>query len=170
MKITKLTFVRKTLFQGKRKVGIDSNTIINVIDNKVLFRDTLQQLKDEKILFIHEESEKEVPKILIEEYNYSENEAKTEFERFKKEYNIVVVKKNRSNPLLSSLYEDCKGIHPPDSWILADFKAEGINKVYSGDNKFLEGARILGMDATKTLSLDAELKKQLRNMFKVRRK
>ncbi len=80
----------------------------------------------------------------------------------------MIVKKDKKNPLLSSLLAICKAqripVHPPDSWIIADFAKEGINKVYSGDEVFLKAARVLQIDAQKTPTLDRSIKDQLRKM------
>ena len=82
--------------------------------------------------------------------------------------NIQTVKKDTHNPLLSLLYDLCRkkgiAVHVPDSWIIADFAKEGINKVYSGDNVFLQAARTLHLDTEKTPTLDRRIIDQLREL------
>ncbi len=161
-----LVIERSTTFTGKRKIGLDSNFIINILDNEIQFSALFLKFSEHSVVYIHEESLREVPEVLSRDYKWDLNEAKKKLETFIKVNNIQIVKKDRENPLLPLLYDVCqkKGIavHPPDSWIIADFAQEGINKVYSGDNVFLQAARVLHLDTQKTPTLDRRIIDQLR--------
>ncbi len=135
---------RKTTFVGDRRIGLDSNFIIDILNNPFQFLPVFSQFSQQSVLFIHEESLKEVPDRLTVKYEWDAKRAEKELADFINNNKITVIKKDKKNPLLNSLYELCKkegiAIHPPDSWIIADFAKEGINKVCSGDNDFLRAA------------------------------
>ena len=60
--------------------------------------------------------------------------------------------------------------HPPDCFIIADFYKNGINKVYSNNNHFLDACRLFGMDTSKLRTQEKEIEKQMREIFRKRRK
>jgi hypothetical protein len=65
--------------------------------------------------------------------------------------------------------------HPPDCFIIADFYKNGINKIYSGNNHFLDACRLdacrlFGMDTSKMPTQEREIEKQMKEIFKQRRK
>lgn len=159
---------RKTTFIGERKIGFDSNFIIDILNNPFQFLPIFSQFSQHNVLYIHEESLREVPDRLNVKYGWDIKHAEKELEDFITKNNINIVKKDKKNPLLFSLTEKCKRlgipVHPPDSWIIADFANEGINKVCSGDNTFLSAARVFNIDAQKTPTLDRRIKDQLREM------
>ena len=136
-----LVIQRTVNFTGKRKIGLDSNFIINILENEIQFAPLFLKFSEYSVVYLHEESLREIPDVLVRDYKWNLGEAKKKLGDFIKLNNIQVVKKDKNNPLLSVLYNICKqkgiAVHPPDSWIIADFAKEGINKVYSGDNVFL---------------------------------
>ncbi|OYT32194.1 hypothetical protein B6U93_02420 [Candidatus Woesearchaeota archaeon ex4484_78] len=56
--------------------------------------------------------------------------------------------------------------HVPDSWIIADFKKRGVNKVYSTNNHFLAACQLFGIDASKFPTVEKEIEFQMRNFFR----
>ncbi len=58
--------------------------------------------------------------------------------------------------------------HVPDSWIIADFKAAGVNKVYSTNNHFLDACRLFGTEAKKFPTIQREIENQMRELFRQR--
>lgn len=163
-----LIIERTATFAGKRKIGLDSNFIINILDNEIQFSALFLKFSEHNIVYIHEESIREVPEVLFRDYKWNFNEAKKKLENFMKVNNIEIVKKDKQNPLLPLLYDLCKkkgvAVHVPDSWIIADFANQGINKIYSGDNVFLQAARMLHLDTEKTPTLDRRIIDQLREL------
>lgn len=163
-----LVIERTVNMMGKRKVGLDSNFIVNILDNEIQFAPLFLKFSEYSVVHIHEESLREVPEVLVRDYKWSPTEVKKKFDTFIQVNNIQTVKKDIHNPLLSLLYDFCKKkgipVHPPDSWIIADFAKEGINKVYSGDNIFLQAARVLHLDTEKTPTLDRRIIDQLREL------
>lgn len=163
-----LVIERTVNMVGKRKVGLDSNFIINIFDNEIQFSPLFLKFSEYSVVHIHEESLREVPDVLVRDYKWNITEAKKKLENFIQLNNIQIVKKNIHNPLLSLLYDFCKKkgipVHPPDSWIIADFVHEGINKVYSRDNVFLQAARQMNLDTEKIPTLDRRIIDQLREL------
>ena len=153
------------------KVGLDSGTIINILHNPILFNDILEEiLKKGNILHIHAETLREVPAVLERDYNWSIDDANSKLKGFIDGYNVKIVPKNRNNPLYQGMREACEkeniNFHPPDAFIVADFKLAGINKVYSGDNSVVRACNFFGMIGIKTPTVDRKLSEKLRDIFR----
>ncbi len=164
--------IREILF--KQKIGLDSSVIIDLIDNKELFFYREQEIFSNKGLFVtHKRCIKEVKDWLIEKRGYEENKALEDINNFLKEHNIKLIEADLSNKsLLTRMKRECAErnieFHPPDSWIIADFKKQGVKKVYSTNNHFLEACKLFNITACKFPTVEREVESQLREMFKKR--
>lgn len=162
---------RESFFQNVRKVGLDSNVLINLVSNAEFYAHHLEKIFNEKdLFFVHKRCVKETIDKLIEKKGYSEEEAKKSVNAFLKTYNIEIIEPDFGNDtLLNEMREKCKQhnieFHIPDCWIIADFKKYGINKVYSTNNHFLDACKLFGIDAVKFPTFERELKNQLKKMF-----
>lgn len=161
---------RETMFQGPRKIGLDSDCIIRTLTNPILYAVYQEELSKTGLIHIHEKSLKEVPKVLERDYKLSKEEAEKKLKEFIEKKGVKIVPKIIGNPLLPIMKAECRrrGIkfHPPDSWIIADFKRFGINKVYSGNKHFLEACRLFGIDATEIPSVDKRIKQEFRRLYR----
>ena len=167
-----LNIKREVIFTGKRKVGLDSGILISLIDNRLLFGQELNKIfSEEDLFYVHRSSlspNAEITKILMGK-EYSFISARKEIFKFSKKHKIGIIEKNLDNKeILNELIKKCKKnkveIHPPDSWIIADFKKAGINKVYSNNNHFLDAAKQLGMDGSKFPTIEGGIKDFFRKL------
>lgn len=162
---------REAHFKGERKVGLDSGVIISLIDNPLFNQIKLEIFTKNNLFFTHRICIKEIKNWLIKNRNFSEEKAEKEVDEFIKEYNINIIEIDKSNKyLLLEMIKQCKEakikFHPPDSFIIADFKKNGINKIYSTNNHFLDACRLFGMNAIKFPTVEKEIDRQLKRMFK----
>jgi len=155
---------RKSKFQGQRKVGIDSCVLIDFIDTP--FVTQYQQLKifgPADLFFTHPICKSETIAILSDKKRLSSEEAEKQVSEFLINNNISLVELGKGDSLLVHFRADCKNhnveIHEPDDFILVDFKACGINKIYSTNNHFLEAAKLLGMEADKVPTIENQMKR-----------
>ncbi len=167
-----IKITRETYFAGLRKIGLDSSVIIDLIANKELFSYREEKIFSEEGLFVtHRRCVKEIKDWLVEKGDYGEEAAAEEIMKFLKDHNIGIVEVNVANKeLLEQMKRECdeKNIefHVPDSWIIADFKAAGVNKVYSTNNHFLDACRLFSMEAKKFPTVQREIENQMRELFK----
>jgi len=167
-----IKITRETYFAGLRKIGLDSSVIIDLIANKELFSYREEKIFSEEGLFVtHRRCIKEIKDWLVEKGGYNEEAAINEVIKFCKDHNIEIIEVNVSNKeLLERIKKECaeKNIefHVPDSWIIADFKAAGVNKVYSTNNHFLDACRLFEMEAKKFPTIQREIENQMRDLFK----
>lgn len=167
-----IKITREVYFAGLRKIGLDSSVIIDLIANKELFSYREEKIFSEEGLFVtHRRCIKEVKDWLVEKGNYNEEEAVEAVMKFLKNHGIEIVEVNLANKeLLEQMEKECaeKNIefHVPDSWIIADFKATGVNKVYSTNNHFLDACHLFGMDAKKFPTVQREIENQMRELFR----
>ena len=167
-----IRITRETYFAGLRKIGFDSSVIIDLIANKELFSYQEEKIFLEDGLFVtHRRCIREIKDWLIEKRSYSEEAATSEVMKFCKDHNFEIIEVNLSNKdLLEKMKRECtrKNIefHVPDSWIIADFKAAGVNKVYSTNNHFLDACQEFEMDAKKFPTIQKEIENQMRELFK----
>lgn len=154
-----ITIKRETAFQGKRCVGLDSGAIASLICHEKAFQEYGDVLKNSLFKFTHDEcvgrqeinvEDSEVFKILTKRYNLNEEDAKTKIQNFLGEYKIDVIPKGKKNAnLVVYLYREGKKkgieVHPPDVWIIADFKSCGVNLVYSNNEHFRKLCSLLGI-------------------------
>lgn len=169
-----IKITRESYFAGLRKIGLDSSVIIDLIANKELFSYREEKIFSEEGLFVtHRRCLKEIKDWLVEKRSYSEEAAAQEVMTFIQNHNIEVIEPNLSNEtLLKQMERECTakniGFHIPDSWIIADFKAAGVNKVHSTNNHFLDACRLFGMEAEKFPTVQREIENQMREIFKTK--
>ena len=173
----KLLIKRETKFIGERKVGLDSGVIIETIDNLGMYSNELNKIfSDNKVFYVHKRSlepNAEVIKILVKKRGYTKEKAIKEVFDFLKKYKIEIVEKDFNNKeILDDLMKKCKKnnieIHPPDCWIIADFKKKGINKVYSNNNHFLDASKLIGIDGGKFPTLNKQIEGFFREQYKLK--
>jgi len=146
--------------------------IIDLIANKELFSYYEEKIFSEKGLFVtHRRCVKEIKDWLVEKRDYSKSEAIEEVNKFLKEHNIQIIEVDLSNKnLLGQMKKECaeKNIefHPPDSWIIADFKKKEVNKIYSTNNHFLDACRLFGIEARKFPTVEKEIEHQMKELFR----
>lgn len=171
-----IKITRETFLQGLRKVGLDSGMLIRLIDNPALFASYHLQIDEEEgLLFTHAICIEETQTVLTLDFGYEQSKAKEAVERFIKEHHIEIIPRDRGNSdIVGWMFRECKksGIvfHPPDCFIIADFYKNKINKVYSGNNHFLEACNLFGMDTQKLKTEDKQIQDQLRELIKHRRR
>lgn len=176
MKEEILSITRQTAFAGPRKVGLDSGMLISLIDNRHLFSEYILKIDNEKgLLFTHEICVGEAVNVLSRDYGFSEKQARSEIELFLKERSIAVLPRDKSNAnTVRAMYRKCKSagieFHPPDCFIIADFYKDGINKVYSNNNHFLDACRLFSMGTSKLRTKEKELERKIRQIFTKRRR
>lgn len=167
-----IKITRETYFAGLRKIGLDSSVIIDLIANKELFSYREERIFSEEGLFVtHRRCVREIKDWLIEKRDYNEESSTEAVTKFLRDHNIEIVEVNMSNKeLLEQMKKECdeKNIefHIPDSWIIADFKAARVNKVYSTNNHFLDTCRLFGMEAKKFPTVQKEIENQMRELFR----
>ncbi len=169
-----LKITQETYFAGLRKMGLDSSVIIDLIANQELFSYREEKIFSEEELFVtHRRCIKEIKNWLVEKRNYSEEAAVHEVMGFLNDHHIGIIEVNLSNnELLERMKRECASknieFHIPDSWIIADFKAAGVNKTYSTNNHFLDACRLFGIDAKKFPTIQREIENQMRDLFRQR--
>lgn len=167
-----IKITRETYFKGARKVGLDSGMLISLVDNAQLFSEYFLKIDEEEgLLFTHEICIEESIEVLSRDYGWKEEDAHTAVQKFLKEYNITVIPRDRGNSdTVRWMFVESKkagiGFHPPDCFIIADFYKNGINKIYSNNNHFLDACKLFGMDTTKLKTEEKEIERQMREIFK----
>lgn len=167
-----IRITREIYFAGLRKIGLDSSVIIDLIANKELFSYREEKIFSEEGLFVtHRRCIKEIKDWLVEKRSYSEDAAANEVMKFCKDHNIEIIEVNVSNKdLLERMKKECaeKNIefHVPDSWIIADFKAAGVNKIYSTNNHFLDACCLFEMEVKKFPTIQKEIENQMKELFR----
>lgn len=171
MKIT-----RETFFQGTRKVGLDSGMLISLVNNTNLFSEYILKIDEEKgLLFTHKICTEEAVEVLSRDFGWNKEEANKLVDKFLKDHSIDIIPRDKGNSdIVRWMFGECKkakiDFHPPDCFIIADFYKNGINKIYSNNNHFLDACRLFGMDTSKLKTEEKEIEKQMRELFRKRRK
>ncbi len=167
---------RTTFFNGRRKVGLDTNILIKLYENPHLFSYEEARIFNRKdVIFIHRLCFKELVKY-ITKGGMNENLAKQEARQFLQSHNIKEIydfvpegeiKKfeKESNEKLTKLGKNYLKCHIPDSIILLSFKRANINKVISTDEAFRLCATFLEIDSESIPSLDYKISRELRKIF-----
>lgn len=167
-----IKITRETYFEGARKVGLDSGMLISLVDNEQLFSEYILKIDEEKgLLFTHEICVEESIEVLSRDYGHEKEKAKLKVEKFLQDHGIEILPRDRTNTeTVKMMFQQCKtakiDFHPPDCFIIADFYKNGINKVYSNNNHFLDACRLFGMDTSKLRTEEKEIERQLRELFK----
>lgn len=169
--------INRTIYlHGYRKVGLDSGMLISLVDNSILFSEYLLKIDEEQgLLFTHEICIEEATEVLSRDYKYEKGKAKEEVQKFLSEHKITVIPRDRLNTeTVRWMFRRCKKteteFHPPDCFIIADFYKNGINKIYSNNNHFLEACQLFGMDTIKLATTEKEIDKKLKEIFRKRHK
>ncbi len=167
-----LLIKRSTTLVSPRKIGIDSGPIIHLIDNYNLFSDrALGIFEEENVCVTHKICMGEIVNVLNRDYDWKRSEAKKKLDQFIKDNNInVLTASDVDYEKLNQMKELCKKnnveFHHPDSIILYHFKEEGVNKVWSTNNHFLEAGRLFGMESEKFPTIKHELDQKFKKLFK----
>ncbi len=171
-----ITITRTVYFKGIRKVGLDSGMLISLVDNKTLFSEYLLKIDEEDgLLFTHAICTEEAVEVLARNYKYDREKGMQEVQKFLSEHQIYVIPRDRLNgETVRWMFRKCKEarieFHPPDCFIIADFYKNGINKIYSNNNHFLEACQLFGMDIVKLTTTEKEIEKKLKDLFRKRHK
>ncbi len=171
-----IKITRETYFKGVRKVGLDSGMLISLVDNAQLFSDYLLKIDEEEgLLFTHEICTEEAVEVLSRDYSWKREDAQKAVHKFLKERNVEIISRDRGNSeTVRWMFEECKkakiDFHPPDCFIIADFYKNGINKIYSNNNHFLDACRLFRMDTSKLKTEEKEIDRQMREIFIHRRR
>lgn len=171
-----IKITREAYFKGARKVGLDSGMLISLVDNSNLFSEYLLKIDEEEgLLFTHEICTEEAVEVLSRDYGWKREDAHAAVQKFLKERNIDILPRDKANSdTVHWMIQECKkaGIdfHPPDSFIIADFYKNGMNKIYSNNNHFLDACRLFGMDTSKLKTEEKEIERQMREIFTQRRR
>ncbi len=143
--ITTLTIeYRRPLVTDKKKIAIDTNIIINLIDNPECLDYLDAILKESNIFYTHEICVEEAKEVLSKRpFNYNRTEAQSKVDDFIKKYSITIIKRDPTNKRLAwelvDLCESCSiNLYPPDNFILADWKKSEITHVYTQDDELME--------------------------------
>jgi|GEM_PF-2133290 len=178
-KIKAIGIGRVTAFNGRRKVGIDTNVFIKLYQQPYLFDyEQARIFNYSDLIFTHSICRFELIKYLMKE-GKSLEEAKAEANSFirGKRVNIIFssdcyITEEDADSFEKYANEEFKKnkqkvltCHKPDSIILLAFKKCNINKVLSTDESIKEGAKLLGMDGAGLPSLDYIISKKLKGMF-----
>jgi len=173
---------RATSFQGERCVGIDSGALTSMIYNEEAFQKQIDSIRNSLFNFSHEEcvggnkikiQNSEVFKVLTnkkKKYKLESEEAINKINEFLKKYNINVIPDTRTNwKIVNDLYFRGKKrnieVHPPDVWIIADFKSKGVNLVYSNNKHFRALCKLLGMSAPDFFTDEGQTNKMYWDVF-----
>jgi len=171
-----IKITREIYFKSARKVGLDSGMLISLVDNSNLFSDYILKIDDEDgLLFTHEICTEEAVEVLTRDYRWNREDARKAVQKFMDEHNIDVISRDKLNSdTVRWMFQECKNagidFHPPDCFIIADFYKNGINKIYSNNNHFLDACRLFGMDTSKLKTEEKEIERQMREIFMQRRK
>lgn len=164
------TLTRKSRFTGKRMVGFDSSVLLDLIDNPNLFSSRIYILDNyNQVLFTHEICLIEVNRKLCE-WGKTKEQAHKEIADFLEKHKLSVVKRNfEKQDILHNLIRKCNEhkieIHPPDSWIIADFAKSGINKVHSTNIHFRQACELIGIDAPPFPTINNAIKDKFKELF-----
>ena len=171
-----IKITKETYFKGTRKVGLDSGMLISLVDNATLFSEYILKIDEEEgLLFTHEICTEEAVEVLSRDYRWKKEDAHKAVQKFLDEHNIEVIPRDRGNSeTVRWMFEECKkasiDFHPPDCFIIADFYKNGINKIYSNNNHFLDACRLFSMDTSKLKTEEKEIERQMREIFTQRRR
>lgn len=154
----------------KRKIGLDSCVLIELIDRPEFFNNKAADIfKEKNLIFTHRLCVKETVNWLVKKRGELPEEAEEKVKEFLSEKNISVTRRRASKAEVKALYEECERndvrIHPPDSFIIADFAKAGINTCYSINNHFVDVCRVAEIDGIKFPTFEREIKEKFKELF-----
>ena len=175
---------REMFFNGKRKVGIDTNVLIKIYKDPGLFDYEESRIFNyQDLVFTHSICVLELAKFIKKLENIDFERAMMEAKEFVKRHNIIrifpkdcYVQQEEINKFQKDVNQyfqknqinsEC---HPPDSIIVLAFKKCGINRIISTDIGFRESAKFLGIDGTSLPSLNSVISRKLRSLYNNKRK
>ncbi len=150
--------------------------LISLVDNSNLFSEyVLKIVEEDGLLFTHKICTEEAVEVLSRDYKWKKEEAQKAVMKFLEEHNIEIIPRDKGNvDTVRWMFQECKkakiDFHPPDCFIIADFYKNGINKIYSNNNHFLDACRLFDMDTSKLKTEEREIERQMREIFTQRRK
>ncbi|MDD5417317.1 MAG: PIN domain-containing protein [Candidatus Nanoarchaeia archaeon] len=160
---------RTVSYTGVRKVGLDSCVLYNLIVYVEDFdKKRAEIFNNDNLIFTHQACLKETKKNLMKYEDYTEEEARDEVIAYINKKKIGTINADPTNTkILYDLREKCRkeniGLHKPDDFIIADFKKNGINMVYSIDNEFRKACEVIGLNAVAFPTYTRELDDKIRN-------
>jgi len=156
---------RKTSFNERRKVGFDTNVIIDIILYLETEKYIINLFRDTDLFYIHEISRDEAIEVLILKKDYSKIEAENQINNVIKKFNFKIIPRDKND----QFYRTIK-IHKKDAIILSGWKKEGINLGYSQDNNFINACKSIGIDAIKIPTFDKVVERKLKDLFKLNKR
>ncbi len=167
---------RATFFNGKRRIGLDTNVLIKLFDSPALFSyDEARIFNRSGAIFTHRLCFIELIRYLRNK-GFNEEEANKQANNFLNIHNIKEIChfipeeeirsfENKCNERFKQMNKEQLKCHIPDSIILLAFKKANINKIISADESFRECAKFLGMDSESLPSLDYAISRELKRIF-----
>lgn len=172
---------RTTFFNGKRRVGLDTNVLIKLFDSPVLFSyEEARIFNRNDVIFTHRLCFMELIRYLKKK-GFNEEDANKQADNFLNTHNIkelchfiseeeIKSFEKESNEKLKRMNKERLKCHVPDSIILLAFKKANINKVISTDESFRECAKFLGIDSESLPSLDYAISIELKKIFNYKKR
>lgn len=172
---------RTTFFNGKRRVGLDTNVLIKLFDNPAFFSyEEARIFNRDDVVFTHRLCFMELIKYLRKK-GFNEEEADHQASIFLNSHNMkelcqfipeeeIKIFERESNEKLKRMNKERLKCHVPDSIILLAFKKANINKVISTDESFRECANFLGIDSEGLPPLDYAISRELKRIFNYKKR
>ena len=170
---------RQAMFQGRRKVGLDTNVFIRIFEQPFLLETEASKIFNySDILYTHAICKWQLIKKLKKKH--SEDEAKRIANDFIQGNNINIIypkdcyiteeeylsfQKMANEEFKKRGMEDSLKCHPPDSIIILAFKKCNINRIISTDESFRESAKLQGIDGSGLPSFNYLINKQLKKLY-----
>jgi len=166
---------RKELFYKKRKVGLDSGILIDLIDNPDMFYyQFLRIFKRDMLVFTSVRCINDAMVVLINRKNYSFQQASQKINQFLSEHKINKIQRICEIQDIIKIENIAKekkiNINEEDLPIIADFKKFGINKVFTKDKNFAELCKVVGIETENMPVIEREISRQFYQLFKAKYK
>lgn len=171
--LTDATITRKTLFYGKRKAGLDSGILIDLIDNPNMFYyQFLRIFKRNNIIFTSVRCINDAIGVLTNRKHCPYGQVNQAVNKFLFEHKIGKIQRICDMQDIEEIKQIAKAnninINEEDLPIIADFKEFGINKVFTKDKDFARLCRVIGIGAESMPVLEKEISRQFYNLFQKR--
>lgn len=182
---TYYSFSGMAKFKGFIKNGLDSSTMINLI---VAFDSNSDEFKRKgftsppNLFYHHEISRSETIGVLINEFEFTKEEAIEAYNKLVNQFNLSKIKRIASiDNSYEKLVEEANAnlvkkennhglnIGGPDIIIIGGFLREKISFVHSGDNAFLKTCEILGINTIPMPKKDILKENEIRSLMKSRK-
>ena len=171
--LTDVTITRKTLFYGKRKVGLDSGILIDLIDNPNMFHyQFLRIFKRNNVIFTSIRCINDTIGVLINRKHRPYEQVNQAVNKLLYKHNIGKIQRICNMQHVSEIKQIAKAnginINDEDLPIIADFKEFGINKVFTKDRDFAKLCRVIGIEIESMPVLEKEISRQFYSLFQKR--